>query len=156
MLIEDQKKKLNLFKSIPVFQTFIILCLIVLLIYFVIETVTGGASLPAFLERRLVVPGLDDGGASVSALLIGMVSAAVLFFYTIYSIGSQKKARRMKARPVNQLVFTIIADILIVVISVLYMKNGGYPLLAGYLLIAILLFAVLSGASGARQKENVK
>ena len=139
---------------IPAFQMFVIICLVILIVYYVLlETILSNSAVPLFLDLRLTVPGLDNS-IHISALLIGIAAAVVLFFYTIYSIGKQKKQRRMKTRPLNQLVFTIIADILIIVSSLLYMKDGGYPLVGAYLLVVILSFAVVSGLDGKKEKEK--
>ncbi len=140
-------------RTIPAFQMFTIICLVILIVYNVLlRTVLSGTTLPAFLDMRLTIPGLD-ANTHISALLIGIVAAVILFFYTIYSIGKQKKQRRMKTRPINQLVFTIIADILIIVSSVLYIKDG-FPLLGAYLLVALICFAAASGLGGKNEKEK--
>ena len=154
MLVEDQKKKINLARAIPGFQMFIVILTVLLIVYDVLtKTVLSGAALPLFLDMRLSVPGLDQD-SHVSALIIGIAAAVVLFFYTIGSIGKQKKMRRMKTRPINQLVFTIIADILILVASVLYMRDGGFPMLGAYFLVAIIAFAAANGIPGNSKKEK--
>lgn len=153
MLVEDQKKKVTLSRTIPAFQLFVIICLIILIVYNVLlKTVLSGAALPAFIDMRLTIPGLDST-THISTLLIGIVAAIVLFFYTIASIGKQKKQRRMKTRPINQLVLTIVADILIIVSSILYMKDG-FPVLGAYLLVAIICFAAVSSLGGKNEKEK--
>ena len=57
--------------------------------------------------------------------------------------------RRMRARPISQLVGTVIADVLLIVNGVIYLQKGGLPILSLYLLILILLCGCLVSLRGS-------
>lgn len=90
----------------------------------------------------LMIPGLDAEGRCVSALLIGIIAAVCLMVTTLYSIGSQKRARRMKGRPLDQMVFSALLAVLMIVVCVGLFRYRGLPVAA---VIAAVLTLVLLG-----------
>ncbi len=91
-------------------------------------------------DEMLLIPGLDRDGRAVSALLIGIVFGIGLLAATILSIGKQKKGRRMKRRPLDQLIVALLTAVLVILIAVALFLYRGLPLAT---LIGLIVFIVL-------------
>ena len=98
-------------------------------------------------DAMLMIPGLDREGRAVSALLIGIFFGVGLLAATILSIGKQKKGRRMKRRPLDQLILAFLTAVLVILIAVALFLYHGLPITA---LIALLLFIVLKAIPGKK------
>lgn len=100
-------------------------------------------------EAFLVIPGLDTDERHLSVIIIGIVGAVCLMVYTLYSIGSQKKNRKMKRRPTDQMLISLLSAILLIIICIELSRFQGIPLaLIIAAVICILLFALKRKLSG--------
>ena len=91
-------------------------------------------------DATLLIPGLDREGRAISALLIGIVFGVGLLAATILSIGKQKKGRKMKRRPLDQLILAFLTAVLVILIAVALFLYRGVPIAT---LIALALFLIL-------------
>ena len=91
-------------------------------------------------DAMLRIPGLDQEGRAVSALLIGIIFGVGLLAATILSIGKQKKGRRMKRRPLDQLILALLTAALVILIAVALFLYRGLPIAT---LIGLVFFIVL-------------
>ncbi len=91
-------------------------------------------------DAVLLIPGMDGEGRAASALVIGIFFALGMLAATILSIGKQKKGRRMKRRPLDQLIQALLTAILVIVVAISLFLCRGIPIAA---LIALVLFVIL-------------
>ncbi|MBQ6441184.1 MAG: hypothetical protein IJJ13_01145 [Lachnospiraceae bacterium] len=102
-------------------------------------------------DATLLIPGLDREGRAVSALLIGIIFGVGLLAATILSIGKQKKGRKMKRRPLDQLILALLAAVLVILIAVALFLYRGIPVAT---LVALVLFIVLKAIPAEKLSSN--
>ncbi len=82
-----------------------------------------------------------------AAIVIAAIVSVLLFFYTFYSIGKQKKSGYMNSSPVGQIVKIVIIDVVIILFAVLLSKYQGVPVVLIWILLVVGLVAFFAGST---------
>lgn len=82
-----------------------------------------------------------------AAIVIAAIVSVLLFFYTFYSIGKQKKSGYMNSSPVGQLVKIVIIDVVIILFAVLLSKYQGVPVVLIWILLVVGLVAFFADST---------
>lgn len=89
-------------------------------------------------------PGIDDGSIKFSALCVGILTALLIVFYTVFSRKSKKKKGYILQSPIVAYSKIAIISLLVIVYSWKLANYKGIPVMLLWILFVVILFSFIT------------
>ena len=105
---------------------------------------------PGFLNlftSYINIPGLDEKGKCLSAIIVGIATAVILLVFGIISTNKKKKQTFEHGSTASGLIKIIIIDVLIVLYSIKLSQYKGIPVMLIWVLAVVFIFAFVTSST---------